>query len=140
MRAVALRCPYCRCGFDPKDEIIRCSECRAIHHSTCWYENNHCSVFACDGHGCQSRSFRRSMEIVPPILLLLLFLFPYQMITFVPLLIPAQLCSGLLVAHFMGQIFHGDFRKWDALTQFERGLCCASNLIAIILGIFTLRG
>ena len=140
MRAVALRCPYCLSGFDPNDAITRCSQCHAIHHTVCWTANHHCSVFACDGRGCESRSFPRSMELLSPILLFLLFLFPHQMIFFVPLLVPAQLCSLLITLCLIGEIFHGCHKEWDVLTKCDRGLSFASNLIAIFLGPFTLMG
>jgi hypothetical protein len=129
MRAVALRCPYCHCGFEQRDEIIRCNKCRTIHHSSCWSENQHCSVFACNGDGYSFFSIPLFVQIAPPILLLLLVLFPDGMSFLAPLLIPALLCAILMLIGFISHLVHGDFKY--LARRHVLILCCVCNLISI---------
>jgi hypothetical protein len=138
MRAVALRCPYCLSGFDRNDGIVRCSKCHAVHHALCWEANLHCSVFACDGHACGSSTLPRWVKILPPILSILLLLYPEKLVLFVPLLVPAQLCSMFVFGHFMNEIFQGVFVHWNEKKQFAVGIYLVANLIAILFGISTL--
>ena len=109
MRAVALRCPYCHCGIDPRDETIRCSKCRTIHHTSCWFENQHCSIFACEGDAFQVSSLPALIQIAPPVLLFFLALFPNGWSFFAPLLIPALLCSMIVIVRFCIDLIDGRF-------------------------------
>lgn len=109
MRAVALRCPYCHCGIDPRDEIIRCSKCRTIHHTSCWFENQHCSIFACTGEAYLTSPLPVLIQIASPILLLFLALFPNGWSFFAPLLIPALLCSMVVLVRFICDLISGRF-------------------------------
>lgn len=110
MRAVALRCPYCHCGIDPRDEIIRCNKCRTIHHISCWFENQHCSIFACTGEAYLTSPLPVLIQIASPILLLFLALFSTDLsFFFAPLLIPASLCSMVVVVRFIGDLISGKF-------------------------------
>jgi hypothetical protein len=129
MGAAALRCPYCHCGFDPNDEIIRCSRCCAIHHLNCWYETSHCSVFGCPGDAYQSYSIPPLIQIIAPIVLLFLALSPNNWSVFAPLLISALLCSIIVMIHFIGDLIHGEFRfPGRHPKRIAIGIC---NLIAI---------
>jgi hypothetical protein len=94
MRAVLLRCPYCKEGFDFEDEITRCSQCNAVHHQTCWDENHHCSVFACKGVPYRSRSLGNWIDYVPAFFLLFLALNPIFFIPLGFLWFPAALCTA----------------------------------------------
>jgi len=129
MRAVALRCPYCHCGIEPRDEIIRCSKCRTIHHTSCWFENQHCSVFACNGDGYFFFDLPLFIQIAPPILLLSLVLFPNVMSFLAPLLIPALLCGSLVLIGFISHVVHGDLKY--LARRAELTLYCICNLISI---------
>jgi hypothetical protein len=129
MRAIALRCPYCHCGFFPKDEVLRCNKCLAIHHTSCWYENQHCSVFACDGQVYSFFSLPVFIQVAPPILLLLLVLFPSGMSFLAPLLIPALMCGGLMIIGFISHLVHGDLKSQPG--RVESVIFCICNLISI---------
>ena len=42
-------CPYCKTSLQNAVEIVVCSNCRTMHHTACWIENNsQCSIFGCD--------------------------------------------------------------------------------------------
>jgi len=129
MRTIALRCPYCHCGIDPRDEIIRCSKCRSIHHTSCWYENQHCSIFACNGEAYFFFDLPLFIQIAPPILLVLLVVFPSGMSFLAPLLIPAFLCAALMLIGFISHLANGDL-KYSA-RRTELILFSISNLISI---------
>ncbi|MCI0445614.1 hypothetical protein L0152_20670 [bacterium] len=137
MRAVALRCPYCHCGVHPKDEIIRCSKCRTIHHTNCWYENQHCSVFACTGEAYFAPSLPTLVQIAPPILLLFLALFPDGLSFFAPLLIPALLCSMVVLVRFICDLISGKFMhvraRIEYLLLFLGNLICVYFMVATFL-------
>jgi Prokaryotic RING finger family 1 len=127
MRAVALRCPYCHCGIDPRDEIIRCSKCRTIHHTSCWFENQHCTIFACTGEAFLSSSLPIFTQIAAPIVLLSLALFPNSFF-FVPLLIPALLCSIVVVVRFIRDLVSG--RYMYLRTRLQSMLIFLGNFIS----------
>jgi len=129
MRAVALRCPYCHCGIHPKDEIIRCCKCHTVHHTSCWYENQHCSVFACTGNVYLASSLPASIQIAPPILLLLLAIFPDGLSFFAPLLIPALLCSMVVLVKSICDLISGKFMYLQARTEYL--LLFLGNLISV---------
>jgi hypothetical protein len=129
MRAVALRCPYCLSGFGPKDDTLCCRKCLTVHHSSCWYEYQHCSVFACDGEAYSVFSLPLFIQIAPPILLLLLVLFPDGMSFLAPLLIPALLCSTSMIIGFVSHLGHGNYKY--VARRYESILFCIFNLIAI---------
>lgn len=118
MRAVALRCPYCHCGFGPKDEIIQCTKCRTIHHTGCWYENQHCSVFACSGEAHLASPIPVLIQIAPPTILLFLALFPDGWSFFAPLLIPALLCSMVVLVRFISDLISGRFMYLRARIEY----------------------
>lgn len=40
-------CPYCRAGFEPDDEVMRCPVCGTPHHADCFAENGGCTIFGC---------------------------------------------------------------------------------------------
>ena len=42
-------CPYCKCAFEPGDNIVVCSDCDMPHHMDCWVENQGCTTFGCQG-------------------------------------------------------------------------------------------
>ena len=129
MRAAALRCPYCHCGFQSKEKIIRCSKCRTIHHTGCWYENEHCSVYACNGEAYFFFTLPVFIQIAPPILLLLLVLFPDGMSFLAPLLLPALICGCLMIVGFISHLVHGDLKYLARRNEFI--LFCVLNLISI---------
>jgi Prokaryotic RING finger family 1 len=107
--STALRCPYCHCGIDRADKIIRCSKCRTIHHTSCWFENQHCTVFACTGDAYIRSPLPVLIQIASPILLLFLALFPDGWSFFAPLLIPALLCSMVVLVRFIYDLISGKF-------------------------------
>jgi hypothetical protein len=129
MRAVALRCPYCHCGIDPRDEIISCSKCRTIHHTSCWYENQQCSVFACNGDAYFFFDLPLFIQVAPPILLLLIVLFRDAMIFLAPLLVPAFICASMMIIGFISHLNHGDLKYVPRRTEYI--LFCILNLISI---------
>ncbi len=135
MNALALRCPYCHTGFDPQDGITRCSQCLAIHHAVCWEENHRCSVFACNGDACRFRSFPRSIEIAPAILLLIMFLFPHAMIPFATLIAPAFLCVLCTLVHMLESTVQGSWK--DRYTSWYEGvIALVLNLSALSTPVF----
>jgi hypothetical protein len=130
MRAItALRCPYCHCGFDPKDEVTRCSKCRAIHHTCCWYENQHCSVYACTGAAFLVPSLPIIIQISPPILLSLLSLFPIGLSFFSPLLSQALVCSGVVIFQYMSDLISGKMTYMRGRILYT--ILCICNLISV---------
>ncbi len=135
MRAVALRCPYCHCGLHPKDEIISCGKCHTVHHTTCWYENQHCSVFACTGDIYLAPSLPVLIQIVPPILLLFLALFPDGLIFFAPLLIPALLCSMVVLVRFICDLISGKLMYLHARIEYV--ILFLGNLISVYFTLAT---
>lgn len=46
---LALHCPYCKNELLESRDLIRCSQCNALHHSACWTEHGRCSTFGCSG-------------------------------------------------------------------------------------------
>ena len=40
-------CPYCRCVFEPDEEVLTCEACATPHHADCYAENGGCTVFGC---------------------------------------------------------------------------------------------
>lgn len=42
------RCPVCGTPLS-RGSIVRCSKCRAAHHTDCWQFNGLCATFACGG-------------------------------------------------------------------------------------------
>ena len=130
MRAItALRCPYCHCGFQPKEEVLRCSQCRTIHHTSCWYENEHCSVYACNGEAYFFFTLPLFIQIATPTLLWLLVLFPDGMSFLAPLLLPALLCGTLMIIGFISHLCRGDLRY--VTRHMEYIYFCLLNLITI---------
>lgn len=135
MNALALRCPYCHTGFNPEDGITHCSQCFAIHHAVCWEENHHCSVFACNGNACYSRPLPRTIEIAPPILLLLMFFFPHAMIPFATLIAPAILCVLCTLVHMLESMVQGTWKDRYTLW-YESIIALVLNLSAVSTPVF----
>ena len=129
MRAPLLRCPYCMEGFGPGDAITSCSRCSAIHHKSCWRENGHCTVFACNGS--QTRPFRTKgwIDFAPAILLLLLATYPVQMIALQFLWLPSIICCTYSTAHLFLAIVRPNY------SNFNRSAIAFSLNIAAITTI-----
>ena len=87
MRNTSLVCPYCRGFLDVPAEIRSCSDCGTSHHSACWIENGHCTVFGCQGMSTQRR--RNTLLFVPAILWSLCSLHSAVAAFFSFLLVPA---------------------------------------------------
>lgn len=56
MRAAAInsklesvQCPFCRSYTNKPSALIVCSECKTYYHRECWFQNQGCSVFGCNG-------------------------------------------------------------------------------------------
>src|SRR5262245_58855 len=47
MSATPTICPYCRCPFEPEEEVTACEVCATPHHADCYAENGGCTVFGC---------------------------------------------------------------------------------------------
>ncbi len=52
-----LQCPYCKGDAGCEPELVRCSACRTQYHRECWFENQGCSVFGCNGSMMKIRGF-----------------------------------------------------------------------------------
>lgn len=66
MKDTSLVCPYCRSLLDVPSEARSCSDCGTLHHSVCWKEYGHCTVFGCPGKSTERRGNR--LLFVPAIL------------------------------------------------------------------------
>jgi Prokaryotic RING finger family 1 len=56
MRAAAINfklesvhCPFCRSHAEKPSALIVCSGCKTYYHRECWFQNQGCSVFGCNG-------------------------------------------------------------------------------------------
>jgi len=136
MRAVALRCPFCHCGIDPRDQIIRCGKCRTIHHTSCWFENQHCSIFACTGEAYLTTPLPVLIQIASPILLFFLALFPNGWSFFAPLLIPALLCSMIVIVRFIIDLISGTFMNGRTSIEYILLFWINSSSIYCVIRVF----
>lgn len=46
---IGKECPYCNKKISFTDEVVSCSDCEAVHHKECWFENNGCTTKGCNG-------------------------------------------------------------------------------------------
>ena len=47
--ALKLFCPYCKEELTESTDLVKCSECKTLHHRDCWKEADKCSVYGCTG-------------------------------------------------------------------------------------------
>src|SRR5262249_55154612 len=47
--ALKLFCPFCKEELADAMELVKCSECKTLHHRDCWKEADKCSVYGCSG-------------------------------------------------------------------------------------------
>jgi len=99
MRNTSLVCPYCRAALDSFAQTRRCCNCGTLHHSVCWKEYRHCSVFGCPGTLAEGR--RNKLLFVPAILWSLCILHGAVAVFFSFLLVPA-ISYCLLAAMYYG--------------------------------------
>lgn len=41
-------CPYCQTEISAADTLVRCSDCNATYHVSCWNEGDKCAMYGCD--------------------------------------------------------------------------------------------
>lgn len=87
MRNTSQVCPYCRGLLAIPAESKSCSDCGTSHHSVCWAEYGHCTVFGCPGTATESR--RNRLLFLPAILWSLCALHSAVAAFFSFLLVPA---------------------------------------------------
>jgi len=49
----SVQCPFCRSHAKKPSALIVCSECKTYYHRECWFQNQGCSVFGCNGILCE---------------------------------------------------------------------------------------
>lgn len=47
-------CAFCKTTIRPTDRTRVCSVCNAVHHESCWMQNNGCSTVGCSMQNCEN--------------------------------------------------------------------------------------
>jgi hypothetical protein len=93
----AIRCPYCRTALGV-GQIVRCSECKTIHHTACWFENHGCTIFGC--HGQPEESSVAALAVLPAFITVLASINSNVAVLLSFILIPAVIaCSYSTLYH-----------------------------------------